>query len=393
MTYRVLVLDGAQRSALAVTRSLGRAGMHVITADDHPRTLSAASRYCAASRVYPAPGENPEAFVDAVAALVAEERVDVLLPVGDLTTALVLGGCERFAGVGLPCPPREAFETVTDKARLAVLAAERGVPVPSTRAFDTGAAALAASDSLSYPVVIKPARSQTAVGGQWLALPVVHAADAGELAAQLGAVPGYADVPVLVQQRLTGEGRGVFALYDRGRAVTFFAHRRLRERPPSGGVSVLSESVPAAPELVDAADRILSAVGWHGVAMAEFKLDAAGRAHLLEINGRFWGSLQLAVDAGVDFPLMACRLALGQDPAPPAGYRTGCRSRWLLGDLDSLYLRWRDGRRWARRGELAGAAARFLRLFERGTRYDVNRLEDLGPFLHECRYYLRGGAK
>jgi hypothetical protein len=59
----------------------------------------------------------------------------------------------------------------------------------------------------------------------------------------------------------------------------------------------------------------------------------------MEVNGRFWGSLQLAIDAGIDFPWLACELALGREVGGVPAYRTGVRSRWLLGDLDHLLLR------------------------------------------------------
>src|SRR5205085_6819270 len=97
----------------------------------------------------------------------------------------------------------------------------------------------------------------------------------------------------------------VFALFDRGALVADFAHRRLREKPPAGGASVLSESAPVDPCLREQVVRLLGSIGWHGVAMVEYKHDLrSGATVLMEVNGRFWGSLQLAVDAGVDFPFL-----------------------------------------------------------------------------------------
>ena len=76
--------------------------------------------------------------------------------------------------------------------------------------------------------------------------------------------------------------------------------------------------------------------------MIECKRDPdTGRHVIMEINGRFWGSVQLAIDAGIDFPLLLVRCALGELPAEPANpaYRIGVRSRWFWGDVDQLYLR------------------------------------------------------
>jgi predicted ATP-grasp superfamily ATP-dependent carboligase len=125
--------------------------------------------------------------------------------------------------------------------------------------------------------------------------------------------------------------------------------------------------------------------------MVEFKVAPDGTPYLMEVNARFWGSLQLAIDAGVDFPHLLYQLAVGEKPGPVNGYKVGVRSRWLLGDLDSLYLTFKN-----HSGQPFTATSRwqeiahFLNLFEKGTRYEVNRWDDLGPFLFELKQYLGG---
>jgi protein-tyrosine-phosphatase len=81
---------------------------------------------------------------------------------------------------------------------------------------------------------------------------------------------------------------------------------------------------------------LVRAAGWHGVAMVEFKLDeVTGECRLMEVNGRFWGSLPLAVAAGADFPYYLVELLTrNRRPAPeerPA--RTGVLSLKLSDDL------------------------------------------------------------
>ena len=84
------------------------------------------------------------------------------------------------------------------------------------------------------------------------------------------------------------------------------------------------------------AHRILESVGWHGVAMVEFKVTAEGTPYLIEVNGRFWGSLQLAIDSGVDFPWLLYQLANGTKVDEVTGYAVGVTWRWLLGDFTRL---------------------------------------------------------
>ena len=133
--------------------------------------------------------------------------------------------------------------------------------------------------------------------------------------------------PSLVQEYIPSGGGefGASLLLDRdARVLARFSHRRLRSYPVAGGPSTLRESIHC-PEIEDAAERLLRALGWYGVAMVEFRRDPRdGRYKLIEVNHRFWGSLQLAVVSGVDFPALLCRLALGgaRGPCPLRGRRS-----------------------------------------------------------------------
>ena len=212
-------------------------------------------------------------------------------------------------------------------------------------------------------------------------------ADAAACQHALASLPAAA-YPVLLQRRVVGAGEGFFALRWNGRVVAMFAHRRLREKPPGGGVSVYRESLPLEPRLVEPGLRLLDALDWQGVAMIECRRDAAtGREVIMEVNGRFWGSLQLAIDAGVDFPALLARCASGETVPAVSDYRVGVRSRWFWGDVDHLYLRLT---RSDERLQLEpGAPSRlravrdFLRVDLKHDRSEVWRWRDPGPFLVE----------
>src|SRR6266516_3140513 len=194
--------------------------------------------------------------------------------------------------------------------------------------------------------------------------------------------------PVLLQRRVQGPGEGLFGLRWDGRMVATFAHRRLREKPPEGGVSVYRESIAPPAELVAAGAKLLALLGWQGVAMVECKRDlATGRYVFMEVNGRLWGSLQLAIDAGVDFPALLVACALGSHVPSVGSYRVGVRSRWFWGDVDHLYLRLRHGNGVGRAGEAWGgrlAAIRdFLRFRPGRDREEIWRWRDPIPFVVE----------
>jgi predicted ATP-grasp superfamily ATP-dependent carboligase len=142
---------------------------------------------------------------------------------------------------------------------------------------------------------------------------------------------------VLVQEFIPGRGAGYFALMHHGRLHAEFAHRRIRDVRPTGSGSSVRESTRPDARLRDASRRLLEALNWHGVAMVEFRVRPDGTPVFLELNGRFWNSLALAVNAGVDFPRLLASMASGAAPtaAVPA-YPPGVRCRWLLGDVRNL---------------------------------------------------------
>ena len=306
-----LVLDGNQRSALAVTRALGRRGIPVVVAGETRTTLAGASRYRRDTFTYPAPHEHPERFIDTIRTEAAARGVGLMVPMTDLTTLLVLRHRDQFADIAIPSASSETFDMLTDKGRLVRLAQRLGVPVPATYFARPGEDLTRLPAGFAFPLVLKPSRSMMWSGRRWIAASV-HYPDSVRHAQDVIARHEYfSQQPFLVQEYIRGRAQGLFALYDRGTPMAFFAHRRLREKPPSGGVSVLSESIEIDGRLREVARRILDHVGWHGVAMVEFKRDARdGRPRLMEINGRFWNSLPLAVASGVDFPFLLYTLAV-----------------------------------------------------------------------------------
>ena len=387
------VTDGNQRPALAITRSLGRRGISVLVGAEQPGSLASASKYCVRHVTYPSPFLHPEAFDRFVLELVQRERIDVVVPVTDVTTHLVARNWPALANYSRSAvPPFEAFDFVANKTRLLKHAARCGIRIPRTHFVDEGSAVQGLLGDIEYPAVVKPVRSRIRTASGWLAATVHYAHDESDLLRLYRDTAYLSSHPSMIQERIVGPGVGVFVLCERGRLRAAFAHRRLREKPPSGGASVLSESVPLDAALLDQAMRLLGPLGWHGVAMMEFKQDRrTGHSYLMEVNGRYWGSLHLAVMAGVDFPFLSWQLALRQAIETQPPYTVGVQSRWLLGDLDHVLLRLfhSDGDQHLPQGAPSRARALidFLNPTGRHVHYDVFSASDPGPFAFEARQY------
>lgn len=333
----VLVTDASRGSAVAFIRSLGRRGWRVTAADSDPQSAGFRSKYSTDRLVYPRPMEQPEAMVETIRRHVEASGIDLVLPITDEVGLPLAEARTAFDGwTRLALPDPAGLAVTHDKAATFELATRLGVPIPATRSVSDPADAAAAGADLGYPVVVKPISSREILAdGTMGAYNVSYARDEAELRARLAEIEG--DVAVVLQRWMPGEGLGVELLMDHGRPLAAFQHRRLRELPVTGGASALRESVPLDADLLDHATRLLGEIGWTGLAMVEFRRGPDGGASLMEINGRVWGSLPLAVRAGMDFPGRLADLLL-EGPPPPGtplatDYRVGVRARNLRLDL------------------------------------------------------------
>jgi predicted ATP-grasp superfamily ATP-dependent carboligase len=385
---RVLVTDAGRTSAIAIMRSLGRRGWHVVAADADRDSVGFRSRYASERLCYPDPAADPGGAAATILEAAERGRIDLLVPVTDELVLPLAAARERLpAGCVLAVSDDEGLAATGSKVATLELAHRLGVPTPPTAVVRTPDEAVEAAPDLGWPVVVKPAVSRLRTEGGIERFTVAYANDRAELVARMEAVGGRTSV--LLQRYLPGEGHGVELLMAGGRPLAAFQHHRLREVPITGGASSFRESVALDPELLDASVRLLQALSWTGLAMVEFRVGADGPS-LMEVNGRIWGSLPLAVRAGMDFPARMASLFV--DGPPPEGpvdttYRTGVRSRNLSLDVVWIGSTLRRRRRYPylaapRRRQALAAAAGLLRP---GDGYDLLEADDPGPALAELR--------
>jgi predicted ATP-grasp superfamily ATP-dependent carboligase len=373
-----LLTDGTERAALAAARSLVDAGYDVGVAATRRLSLAGVSRGVRRLRLATDALTDSAAYAAEVGAAVRGRNARVLLPVTDASVEAILAGRHQLpSSVALPFPDLATYRAASDKAGMLERALRAGFDVPDTFLLERPNATLPLA---VFPAVLKPHRSVIRTGTRREQLAVRFVDTVAQCRAALDAFPAAA-FPILLQRRVRGAGEGLFVLRWNGRVIAEFAHRRLREKPPEGGVSVFRESIALDRDVVAAGRRLLDDLDWQGVAMIECKRDAGTRRPVfMEVNGRLWGSLQLAIDAGVDFPRLLVAGALGERVDAVTQYRVGVRSRWFWGDVDQLYLQLRNGG--GARGKLA-AVREFVRINPRRSREEIWRWRDPAPFLLE----------
>ena len=325
----VLVLDGHSRAALETLQSLGRAGVQVDLAAEAQDCLAMHSRYVSRKLQQPSQGQAFEAWLREQDEL---RNYTLIVPA---TEASLLGLRQLDENDPLRhkavIPGDEALDVALDKEKTWRLAYQLGIPTPAKTLLSTLGDV---GNAQTFPLVLKPTRSKVIVNGALRTLAVAVVKNETERQEQLRQwIPV---TPVQQQEYVSGNGIGVEFLFNRGKKIWYFAHERAHEYPLTGGASSYRRSIDPPQAMLHDAEKLLTALDWHGVAMVEFKMNASGQYWLMEINPRLWGSLALSIDSGVDFPLGLLQIAQGHAPAPQPKYKVHYYTRDLRTDVDWL---------------------------------------------------------
>jgi predicted ATP-grasp superfamily ATP-dependent carboligase len=368
----VLVTDGHWRKTLAVVRSLGRKGVHVTVGERTALNTSFFSKYCNRRIVYPSVRRHPDLFIEFLLDEIKKNHYDCLFPMEEETLFLVVRHHSEISKFTyLLAPDLEKIEFVRDKGNLLKFAESHGIPIPKTIYSlenpepDMVQGGSPASNVVQGPAVIKPRVSSGSFG-------IVYVKRREDLIPFYERVHARYPLPLIQEWIPDGEGTfGLCALFDEASNVkAAFVHKKLRMYPVQGGPSTLREGAEH-PQIMEVGLSLLRSLNWRGVAMVEFKVDPRdGIPKLMEVNPRFWGSLQLAITSGVDFPYLILKLARKESFEPVLDYPVGKRCRWLLfGDIlhfltnpDRFHLR-----------------PSFFRFFEPDSTYDIISAEDPFP--------------
>jgi len=294
----VLLINANDNIALGMSRGLSRAGVEVAGVCWPGGGVGRYTRHL--DQRYEIPGLE-ELRPELLLRLLEKSGARVVMAAGEhVLTHLNQMRDDVPHGVRFLFPPQPILSRALDKARTLETAARMGIDVPRGVEVAAGRAWDAGLDGLTYPVVLKMAFPVNLPRG--LDYKYRYADDAGELGKLLADLAPHR-ARCLVQEFVPGHGRGVELCLWQGRVAAAFQHRRLHELPPGGGISIYCRAEPLEQDLLEQAVALLRAMEWQGVAMVEFRCDpASGRRVLMEVNGRFWGSIHLALAAGVNFP-------------------------------------------------------------------------------------------
>jgi predicted ATP-grasp superfamily ATP-dependent carboligase len=369
-----LVLDPRSGPALAVARSLGRAGWRVF-AQTGGRVGS--SRYVEGLVDLPSAFDAPAEFAAAVGDVLEHGDFDVVIPCSDATLLALsaqrdhLGNARIMGGdIGW-----------TDKAEGLRRADAVSFPTPAWVAPASREEAREAAARIGFPCVVKPRLSYVESGGRLVQRRLAFVSDPGELGPALDALAEPDGSLPVIQAYAPGRSVAAGAVVSGGRVVAAAARETLTFDPLRGGTSVWKRAVPLDEAGVQEALDLLTASGYDGIGEVEFQLGHEGVPRFMEVSARLFAWIGLAVAAGVDLPLAAAQALVGDPVTLASAYVPGTQMRWPAGEVRRL-------RSLARRspglppGVSRGAALRRIwPPWAPNMRYDGFSRDDPGPWL------------
>jgi predicted ATP-grasp superfamily ATP-dependent carboligase len=385
---------------LTIVRDLGRNGIEVHGIARSPHGLGLASRYLSSGMVR-APGE--EGVIEQLIALGKRLGSACLFAISEGDIAMLNRHRARLGDYTILFADQARMDSVLNKDRTYEAAARVGIRTPRTEQAASMADVDALSRTLRFPVVLKwanPLLAGPALAASGLKPEkTVYCNTPAELIVYMKRFEPVGLYP-LIQEYCAGYGLGQFILMRNRQVHYTFQHKRVHEWPPEGGFSSMCESLPREQhaELMAKSAALLRELAWEGVAMVEYRHDpATGESALMEVNGRFWGSLPLAYHSGANFATLCYRLFGLKEKVDQVPYRSGMRCRFMVPETKRL-LRILFGQRhiadktlvFRRLPTLAGFCLDFLRP---SSRYYVFDVRDPKPFFADIGYMLNKGLR
>lgn len=374
MKRALIVEQGYSRGAVTAARALTADGWTIGVGSPGAKGLAARSRVCRTRHDVSPAHEDAERFRDDVERAIRSHHYEVVFGAGEAEVLALSAGRARLAPAVVPHGSHDTVVAALDKDRMEAAARSVGLAVPET--VDLGAA----SDERERFIVKATAHARPDRPGAPPRVDtnlVVGPTAARRRVEELEALGADARV----QRFYEGTLLAYSAVTDRwGRVIADSMQAASRIWPPGAGASCRAETVAVEGRVGDPAADLFKKLGWFGLAELQFIAPAKGPLRLIDLNGRFYGSLGLAVAAGAN--LAAAWAALATDrPFERVRARPGVSYQWLEGDLRRACAE--------RRGGLVRDVASCLGA-ARGSTHSLASTADPGPLL--AQLVQSGGA-
>ena len=325
---RALIMDqGLDRGSLAAVRALRDDGW-TVGVGSPIRGLAGSSRAVSRWHEVPTAECGVREYLEAVRTAVDEGGYDVVFTSDDIGV-IALSRHRDGLGAVVPYACHDTVVRSLDKLGMTCAARAVGLEVPGTsRATDD------VLERLDAPAIVKPRLHSVLRPGAPGRLETVLARSPEEARRAVAKIR-EAGVEAILQEVIQGDLMSFQAVVDRdGRMLAPVQQRSPRTWPPDSGSAARSHTVAIDPVLAARVEAFFQRLGWFGLAQLQFIAPHdGGEPRLIDLNGRYYSSLALAVASGPNLPGIWARLATGRPVGPIPPSEPGHSYQWFSRDL------------------------------------------------------------
>jgi predicted ATP-grasp superfamily ATP-dependent carboligase len=325
----VLVTDAQLRSSLVAIRSFGKKNIKISAGSELVNAMGHYSKYCTRKIIYPNPRTETSKFLTFMLDMVKKNGYDCIIPFHTYTAFLLSKYKDIFKDyTHIPPPDFKVYYNAFNKIQLLKTAQKNNITIPKTYFSQDIEEIIDSIDN--YPVIVKPSKR--------------HGIKISICDSQIDLKINYNDMTkkygqCIVQEFIPNGGEvGVYTIFDKNSdPIALTVQERLRCMNSYGGISTLRKTIKN-DELVNIAFNLLKIINWSGAAMVEFRIDSRdNKPKLMEINPRFWGSLQLSISSGIDFPYILYQLTMDEKPQLNLDFKENVYCRWFIGEITNFF--------------------------------------------------------
>jgi len=251
-------------------------------------------------------------FINDIINYVNEKHIDLVIPIGISTnTILSKNKIIISRATKIFISDYDVFLRAHDKSKTIEMASSLNIPIPITYEIKNLNDIKNKIHKIKYPFVIKATK-----GSGYSGVKIIN--DEKEIEKKFFELQDsgkcsdiYNNDILLLQEYISGSIYDVCLIAEKGEIKSVLTQKRIRTLPVSGGGGIWNETIYC-PQLIEYSEKLIKKLNYTGPAQVEFKMDSNNNPRLMEINPKFWGTLELSIKAGFNFPKIIVEIILGK---------------------------------------------------------------------------------
>lgn len=300
----VLVPDGDSTWALSVIQCLSHIERYkLFVLSNKKRTATKYSKYTSYYKYYKRTTETD--WLEIVKNEIRANNISVVVPIAEPEHSFFIKYKDAISQISkiIPLPELSNFEIAKGKKLLSDFAETNNIAHPRSFYITSESDKQQMLATANFPILIKPVDQK---GGDGI-IKVMTGEDFEEQ------VPKIVQ-PLFIQEYIEGYDIDCSVLCLNGKIITYTIQKGtlVGHNPyaPQLGFDFITNE-----EVFQIAKTTMSKLNWSGVAHLDLRYDSKTNSYLLlEINPRFWGSIEGSRVSGINFPDLAIQLAQGNLP-------------------------------------------------------------------------------